>query len=74
MSSRIFVSIAALISLSACSEYQRVLKSTDSEYKFAKAKEYFEDEKYNKAYPIFDELLTVSEAPSGPRRCIIITL
>lgn len=42
-----------------CSEYQKVLKSTDLEYKFTKAVEYFNDEKYNKAYPLFEELLSL---------------
>jgi outer membrane protein assembly factor BamD len=42
-----------------CSEYQKVLKSTDVDYKFKKAKEYFDDEKYAKAFPLFDELLTL---------------
>lgn len=51
--------IAAAFMLGGCSEYQKVLKSTDSGYKLKKAKEYFEDEKYAKAYPLFDELLTL---------------
>lgn len=49
----------ALFAIGGCSEYQKVLKSSDSDYKFKKAKEYFEDEKYAKAYPLFDELLTL---------------
>lgn len=49
----------ALMLLSSCGEYNRVLKSTDLDYKYAKAVEYYEAEQYNKAYPIFDELLTL---------------
>lgn len=45
--------------LSSCGEYQRVLKSTDIEYKFEKAVEYYEAGKYDKAYPLFDELNTL---------------
>ncbi len=45
--------------LSACGEYQRVLKSTDLEYKLEKGVEYYEAGKYAKALPIFDELLTL---------------
>lgn len=59
MRARILFVFVALLSLTACSEYQKVLKSTDLSYKFNKAVEYYEDEKYNKAYPIFDELLTL---------------
>lgn len=59
MKARILISILSLFVLASCSEYQKVLKSTDLDYKFEKAKEYYEDEKYNKAYPIFDELVTL---------------
>lgn len=40
-----------------CSEYQKVLKSTDLNLKYTKAVEYYDNGKYNKAYPLFDELL-----------------
>ncbi len=56
---RKLVIIAAVGILAGCSEYQKVLKSTNLEYKLKKAIEYYEDEKYNKAYPLFDELLTL---------------
>lgn len=59
MRAKLLFVFIALLSLSSCSEYQKVLKSTDLSYKFEKAVEYYEAEKYNKAYPIFDELLTL---------------
>jgi outer membrane protein assembly factor BamD len=43
--------------ISSCNEYQKVLKSPDVDYKYEKAVEYFNDEEYDKAYPLFDELL-----------------
>jgi len=54
-----FIYIVLVGSLFGCSEYQKVLKSTDLDYKYTKAVEYYNDEKYNKAYPLFDELLTL---------------
>lgn len=39
-----------------CSEYQKVLKSTDMQYKYDKALEYYQSEKYIKAYPLLEEL------------------
>jgi outer membrane protein assembly factor BamD len=42
--------------LLACSEYSKVMKSTDLEYKFKMGVKYYEAGKYNKAFPIFDEL------------------
>ncbi|MDG1252978.1 MAG: outer membrane protein assembly factor BamD [Schleiferiaceae bacterium] len=51
--------IATAISLLAsCGEYQKVLKSTDPAFKFIKAVEYYDAEQYNKAYPLFDELMS----------------
>ena len=46
------------IVLSSCGDYQKVLKSNDPSLKLLKAKEYFELEQYNKALPIFDELMS----------------
>jgi len=54
-----FILASAFIGiLSSCSEYQKVVKSPDMDYKFQKAVEYFNKGKFNKAYPLFDELLT----------------
>lgn len=45
---------------SSCKEsYQKILKSNDLEYKYRKAKEYYDKEKYQKALPIFEELITL---------------
>ncbi|MCC5916707.1 MAG: outer membrane protein assembly factor BamD [Cryomorphaceae bacterium] len=51
--------ILIIVGMTGCSEYQKVLKSTDTEYKFKMAKKYFEQEKYVKAYPLIDELVTL---------------
>lgn len=47
-----------LVSLWAvsCSEYQKVLKSTDPEYKYTKAVEYFDKKDYMQATTLFDEI------------------
>ena len=45
--------------LTNCGEYQEVLKSKDLDYKFSKAVEYYDAGEYNKAYPIFDELISL---------------
>jgi outer membrane protein assembly factor BamD len=46
----------ALMSV-ACSEYQKVLKSNDVDYKYTKAIEYYEKDDYLRAYPIFEEII-----------------
>jgi len=45
------------ILLSSCSGYQKILKSSDLDFKYEQAIKFFEDEEYVKAFPLFDELL-----------------
>lgn len=46
-----------LIFSSSCSEYQQVLNGDDMEKKYQVAKEYYNNEEYQKAAPLFDDLL-----------------
>jgi outer membrane protein assembly factor BamD len=55
----LFFLLATLV-LVSCSEYSKVLKSTDIEYKYSKAVEYHNSEEYFKALPILDELITLT--------------
>ncbi len=48
-----------LIVFSSCTEYRKVLKSADMQYKYDKALEYYKGGKYAKAYPLFEELYIV---------------
>lgn len=50
-----FLSISLLFF--ACSEYQKVLKSPNPEYKYTKAVEYYENGEYVKALPLLEELV-----------------
>jgi len=47
------------ILIASCDEYSEVQKSTDVEYKIEMAIKFYEEGKYEKAYPIFDELVTL---------------
>lgn len=49
--------LIALIAFSACSEYNRVLKSPNPELKYTKAVEYYKAEEYAKTEPLLYELL-----------------
>lgn len=51
--------LIGLISLSSCSEYQKVLKSKDNELKYEKAKEYYNNGKYAKAISLLEGLINV---------------
>lgn len=44
--------------LTACSEYQQLLKSTDPDLKYQKALVYFNDEQYVKAQTLLDDITT----------------
>ncbi len=54
---QLFFTVLAIVLMSACGEYQKAVKSNDAELKYQVAKELFEEEKYQKAYPLFDDLL-----------------
>lgn len=48
-----------LLLLTACDPYQKLLKSSDYELKYQKAKEYYNAGKFDRAIPLLEELLTV---------------
>ena len=50
-------STSIILLLNSCNEYQKILKSSDLDFKFDKAVELFNNEEYVKAFPLFDELL-----------------
>jgi len=50
------------IFLFSCGEYQKALKSSDVNYKYEKAVEYYEKADFNRAMPIFRELTTMVRA------------
>ena len=56
-----YIAIALLSSafLTSCGEYNRVLKSTDYEYKYEAAKSYFGKGQYTKASALLEELITI---------------
>ena len=59
MSKLKIIYLFTLVLLSACSEYSRVLKSADNEYKFDKALAYFNEGEHNKSLPLFEDLISV---------------
>lgn len=48
--------LLTLLVFAACSDYNKVLKSTDQDYKYQRAIEYFEAKKYVKAQGLFDDI------------------
>ncbi len=46
--------------IAGCSEYNKVLKSSDLDYKYEKAVEFYEDEKCYQALPVLEELISLT--------------
>ncbi|CAI8284567.1 MAG: Outer membrane protein assembly factor BamD [Owenweeksia sp. TMED14] len=53
-----FLLISAIFCITSCGDYQKVLKSSDPLFKLENAISYFEENKFNKAFPILDELMS----------------
>lgn len=53
------LSVIFAVALSSCSEYQRVLKSPDYDYRFDYAKRAFEEKKYAQTTTILKDIITV---------------
>lgn len=56
---RFFAYIVVLLIVTSCGSYQKLLKSTDAEEKFAAAKNYFLEKKYSKSATLFSDLLQI---------------
>lgn len=48
----------------SCGDYQKVVKSTDYEYKLKKAREYYEKKEYNRASQLYQELVNIYRGTS----------
>lgn len=58
------VGLLFLVLTTSCGEYQKVLKSSDFEYKYKKAREYYEGKEYVRACDLYRELVTVYRGTS----------
>ncbi len=52
----ILIAFVAVVA-AGCSKYQKLLKSSDMDLKYTAALAYYEDEKYERALPLFEELI-----------------
>jgi outer membrane protein assembly factor BamD len=57
---RIIFFIANILLLSSCSEYSKILKNPDSDFRYEKAVEYFDKGVYTKCFPLFEDLIAVN--------------
>lgn len=59
MKKNLLVAVLFALSLSACGEYNKLLKSTDYEYKYEAAKAFFAKGQYTRAATLLNELITI---------------
>ena len=59
MIKKLTIILAMACMLVACGEYNKVMKSTDLEYKYAYAKKAFENKRYAQAYTILTDLVPI---------------
>lgn len=59
MKKSIIIALVSGVALTSCGEYNKVLKSTDYEYKYEAAKSYFGRGQHTKAASILEELITI---------------
>jgi len=58
------IAIAFLLIFSSCSDYSKIVKSTDYEFKYKKAVEYYESKDYVKSSALFKELINIVRGTS----------
>ena len=63
MNKKVVLCLGLVLLLASCNTYNKVLKSTDYEYKYEAAKEYYMAGKYSKAVVILDELIPLLKHP-----------
>lgn len=56
---KLFALFLAIVLLSACSEFNKALKSTDTEYKLQVAEKYMAKESWDRAIPLLEELIVL---------------
>lgn len=54
----LFAAAILIFTASACSKYNKIAKSKDTEYRLKMADQYFAEKKYKKAQPLYEELFS----------------
>ncbi len=58
------IGLILLAIVAGCGEYNKILKSSDNEFKYKKAVEYYEEGEYAKASTLFEELVNIYRGTS----------
>lgn len=67
-----FALLFALLLTTSCGEYNKILKSKDSELKYNYAKKYFDEKKYGKAITLLEDLVPVFKGTSHAQESLFL--
>ena len=59
MKKKVWTLLLVALTMSSCGDYNKVLKSTDYQYKYEAAKGYYVDGKYNRTSTLLGEMITM---------------
>lgn len=68
----IYVWMMMMILFSSCGEYNKVLKSTDSELKYSYAKKYFNAKQYSRSATLLEELIQVFKGTANAEESLYL--
>lgn len=66
------MALAAAFSLCSCGDYSKVLKSTDSTYRYEAAKSYFTLGQYNRSAELLNDLIMVTKGTDRGEECLYL--
>jgi len=72
MNLKFLLFVLLTLSLASCSDYQKLLKSTDYELKWTKANEFYEQKKYQKAIDLLDELQAIHKGTNRAEQTLFM--
>ena len=64
---------SALLGTASCADYNRILKTSDYEYKYEAAKQYYAEGQYNRAATLLGDLLTTLKGTDQGEESLFLT-
>ena len=69
----LFISLCTVVFFSSCgNEFNRVLKSSDYDYRYEYAKECFAQGKYNRAVLLLQDVMTIMKGKENGQECLFM--
>ena len=72
MKKNLFIFATALVLMSSCNSYNKVLKSTDTDFRYEAAKEYYISGHYVRAYQLLEEMVVPLKGTDRGEECLFM--